>query len=73
MKKLLLVLTICSCILLSGCGTRAENIHIYGRSSWVDNSVDIQIDKKYTLKDYQKEYTDDGLTITIHYEKMVDN
>lgn len=72
MKKILSVLTICSCILLSGCGTRAENIHIYGRSSWVDDSTDIQIDKKYTLKDYRKEYTENGCTITIYYEIATD-
>ena len=67
MKKILSVFVISICILLSGCGTQAENIHIYGRSAWKDTSTDIQIDKKYTLKDYQKEYTEDGCTITINY------
>lgn len=67
MKRVLSIFAICICVLLSGCGTRTENIHIYGRSVWKDTSTDIQIDKKYTLKDYQKEYTEDGCTITINY------
>lgn len=30
--------------------------------------INIQIDKKYTFKDYQKEYTEDGCVVTINYE-----
>lgn len=68
MKKIFLIFTICNCMLLSGCGTSPENIRIDDRSFWKDASTNIQIDKKYTFKDYQKEYTEDGLIITIHYE-----
>lgn len=68
MKKILLIFTICSCIFLSGCGTRSENIHIDNRSILKDSNINIQIDKKYTFKDYQKEYTEDGLIVTINYE-----
>lgn len=67
MKKRFLLFIMLCCILLTGCSTRAENIHIYGRSTWRDDSTDILIDKKYTLKDYQKEYTEDGCTIIINY------
>ncbi len=67
MKKILLLCAICSCIALSGC-SRAENIHIQGRNAWKDTSTDIRVDKKYTLKDYQKEYTEDGCVITIYFE-----
>lgn len=69
MKKIFLVFMICSCMFLSGCGsTRAENIHIDNRNAWKDSNINIQIDKKYRFKDYQKEYTEDGLVITINYE-----
>lgn len=68
MKKILLIFTICSCMFLSGCGTRTENIHIDNRNIWKDSSTNIQIDKKYTFKDYQKEYTENGCTVTINYE-----
>lgn len=67
MKKLVLLFSMYSCILLTGCG-RTENIHIYGRNSFKDTSIEIQIDKKYTLKDYQKEYTEDGCIVIINYE-----
>lgn len=66
MKKILLLCAFC-CVLLGGC-SRAENIHIHNRNTWSDTSTNIQVDKKYTLKDYQKEYTEDGLVITIYYE-----
>ena len=69
MKRLILLFIMCSCILLTGC-SRTENIHIYGRNSLKDTSTDIQIDGKYTLKDYQKEYTDDGCIVTINYETI---
>ena len=57
------------CVLLTGC-SRTENIHIYGRKSFKDTSTDIQIDGKYTLKDYQKEYTEDGCIVIINYETI---
>ena len=59
----------CSCILLTGC-SRTENIHINGRSNFKDTSTNIQIDEKYTFKDYQKEYTEDGCIVTIYYETI---
>ncbi|MBD5487313.1 MAG: hypothetical protein HDR13_00740 [Lachnospiraceae bacterium] len=72
MKRLRLLFIVCSCVLLTGC-SRAENIHIYGRNSFKDTSTDIQIDEKYTLKDYQKEYTEDGCVVTINYEIMTED
>ena len=67
MKRLFLLLIMCSCVLLTGC-SRTENIHIDGRNFFQDTSTDIQIDEKYYFKDFEKEYTDDGCTITINYE-----
>lgn len=45
MKKTLLIFTFCICILLSGCGTSTENIHIDNRNILKDSNINIQIDK----------------------------
>lgn len=73
MKRMFSMFVIFVCLLLTGCSGHPENIRIYGRSNFADNSTDIQVDKKYTLKDYQKEYTEDGCVVTIYYEIYAEN
>lgn len=73
MKRMFSMFVIFVCLLLTGCSDRSENIHIRGRSNFTDTSTDIRIDKKYTLKDYKKEYTENWCTIIIYYEIYAEN
>lgn len=73
MKRMLSVLMIFSCLLLTGCSDHAENIHINARNTWNDGSTNIKVDKKYTLRDYKKEYTEDGCAVIIYYELSSEN
>lgn len=67
-RKIIMVATILlSCLLLGGCEC-SENIEICGRSGLTKDSTCIDIDLKYHLKDYDKEYTENGCIVHIYYE-----
>ena len=66
-RKIIIVATLFSCLLLGGCEW-SENIEICGRSGLTKDSTCIYIDLKYHLKDYDKEYTENGCIVHIYYE-----
>ena len=56
-----------SCFVLSGCeNENSEDIEIYN-SEGITASY-IEMDKKYNLKGYDKEYIDNGCIVHIYYE-----
>jgi len=63
----IILLALLSC--LTAC-SQAENIDIYPRSGLTADGTKIKIDEDYTLKDYSKEYTEDGCVVTIRYELL---
>lgn len=66
-KKIIAAVILFGCLLLGGCD-QSEDIKIYGRSSLDDNDTYIQMDTKYKLKGYDKEYSENGCIVHIYYE-----
>ena len=66
-KIIMVAIIIISCLLLSGCEC-SESITINSRSGNVSSDTYIDIDLKYHLKDYKKEYTENGCIVHIYYE-----
>lgn len=71
MKKKILILLVCICLLLfGGCGGKEGYCDIYlDTHNPIGNMMKIDIDDDYTFKDFQKEYTEDGCVVTLYYEK----
>ena len=65
-KKLVVSVLFIGFCLLQGCN-ESENIKVLSRSGLNVDSMTIRIDKKYTIKDYSKNETGSGCTVTINY------
>lgn len=72
-----LLITISTAAMLCGCSnsgsSEAEQIKIYGDSTWIFDDTTIAIPKDYSFKDFSKEYGDDTITVTITYRKKPTN
>ena len=56
-----------SCFMLSGCENEyTENIEIYDRDGYTASYI--EMDTKYKLKGYDKEYIKNGCIVHIYYE-----
>ena len=70
-NKILILLMVCG-IMVAGGGCGLDNpynrIKII-RNGWSSDNVNIEIDNDVKFKDFTKEYTEDGCTVTIHYTK----
>lgn len=68
-----LLITIGTAVMLCGCSnstsSEAEQIKIYGDSTWIFDDTTITIPKDYSFKDFSKEYGNDTITVTITYRK----
>lgn len=66
--KIALIATILlSCFILSGCDNEyGEDIKIYDDN--YNTASYIEMDTKYKLKGYNKEYTENGCIVHIYYE-----
>ena len=66
--KIALIATILlSCFILSGCENKyTENIEIYDRNGYTASYI--EMDTKYKLKGYDKEYIENGCIVHIYYE-----
>ena len=55
------------CFILSGCENKyTENIEIFDRNGYTASYI--EMDTKYKLKGYDKEYTENGCIVHIYYE-----
>lgn len=73
MKKKLAMIIVSTTLLLNGCGTIDQRIDVI-RGTTIFSTVEIYVDKDYTFKNFNKEYTDDGQCIvTIIYDKNVED
>lgn len=66
-KIVLIAIILLSCFILSGCENEyTEDIKIYGRDGYTASYI--EIDTKYKLKGYDKEYIENGCIVHIYYE-----
>lgn len=66
-KIIIVVATLLSCLLLSGCENEyGEDIKIYDANGCTVSYIEMDI--KYKLKGYEKEYTENGCIVHIYYE-----
>lgn len=72
-----LLIAISAAVMLCGCSnsasSEAEQIKIYGDSTWIFDDTTIAIPKDYSFKDFSKDYGDDTITVTITYRKNQTN
>ena len=60
MKKIFVITTVCSLLLLSGCSSR--HIKIYGG---LNNETNIEVQSGYKFKDFTKEYNGKECKVTL--------
>lgn len=66
-KNIMAIVILLCCLMFGGC-ENTEDIEIHSRSGFAYDGTYIAMDTKFKLKDYDKEYTENGCIVHIYYE-----